>query len=119
MRYMLIFKSDEPAVDPTQSPCKRELPEMAKVMGELKEQGILVYSEGLCPSDSGARVTVKPGRPASVMDGPFAEAKELIAGFAVVDVPSKAEAVALAERFLTIAGGGRSDVLEVWQPAGK
>jgi hypothetical protein len=115
MRYMLMFKSDEP-VAPGTSPCKAELPEMAKLMGELKEKGVLVYTDGLMPSDSGARVRVAAGR-ASVKDGPFAEAKELIAGFAVVDVKSKAEAVELAKRFLTIAGGGTSDVLEVFDPS--
>ena len=115
-RYMLMFKSDQP-VEPGKSPCKAELPEMAKLMGELKEKGILVYTDGLMPSDSGARVRVAGGR-ASVKDGPFAEAKELIAGFAVVRVNSKAEAVDLARRFLTIAGGGTSDVLEVWEHSG-
>ena len=49
-------------------------------------------------------------------DGPFAEAKELIAGSAVVRVKSKAEAVELARRFLTIAGEGSSEVLEVFEP---
>lgn len=114
MRYMLIFKSDQP-VDPATSPCKKELPEMATLMGQLKQQGVLVFSEGLRTSHSGARVTVKDGR-SSVMDGPFTETKEVIAGFAVVDVPTRADAVARAERFLTIAGGGTSDVLEVWSP---
>ena len=59
-----------------------------------------------------------PAGKATVRDGPFAEAKELVAGFAVVDVKSKAEAVELAKRFLTIAGGGESDVLEVFVPTG-
>jgi hypothetical protein len=113
-RYMLMFKSDQPPV-PGKSPCKQELPEMAKLVGELKESGVLVFTQGLMPSDTGARVRQSGGK-TSVKDGPFAEAKELIAGVAVVQVKSKAEAVDLATRFLTIAGGGESDVIEVFDP---
>ena len=112
MRFMLTFKSDQP-VEPGTSPCKQQLPEMAKLMEELKQSGVLVFTEGLMPSDTGARVRMRGGK-LTVRDGPFAEAKELVAGFAVVDVKSKAEAVELAKRFLTIAGGGESDVLEVF-----
>jgi len=113
MRFMLMFKSDQP-VEPGTSPCKQELPEMAKLMGELKESGVLVYTDGLMPSDSGARIKLSNGK-VTVRDGPFAEAKELVAGFAIVNVKSRAEAVELAKRFLTIAGGGESDVLEVME----
>jgi hypothetical protein len=115
MRFMLMFKSDQP-VEPGTSPCKQQLPEMAKLMDELKRSGVLVFTEGLMPSDTGARVRMSGGR-LTVRDGPFTEAKELVAGFAVVDVKSKAEAVELAKRFLAIAGGGESDVLEVFDPS--
>jgi hypothetical protein len=91
---------------------------MARLMGELQESGVLVYTDGLMPPDKGARVKLSNGK-LTVRDGPFAEAKELVAGFAVVDVKSKAEAVELAKRFLTIAGGGESDVLEVFAPSGE
>lgn len=114
-RFMLMFKSDQP-VEPGTSPCKQQLPEMAALMQDLRDAGTLVFTEGLMPSDSGARVRLSGGQ-VSVKDGPFAEAKELIAGFAVVQVKSKAEAVELAKRFLTIAGGGESDVIEVFDPA--
>ena len=115
-RYMLMFKSDRPA-EPGTSPCKQQLPEMARLMEELKESGVLVFTEGLMPSDTGARVGLSANGKVTVKDGPFAEAKELIAGFAVVRVKSKEEAVALAGRFLTIAGEGSSEVLEVFEPS--
>ena len=115
-RYMLMFKSDKPP-EPGTSPCKQQLPEMARLMGELKKSGVLVFTEGLMPSDTGARLRMTPGGRVTVRDGPFAEAKELVAGFAVVNVKSKAEAVELARRFLTIAGEGTSEVLEVFEPA--
>jgi hypothetical protein len=113
MRYMMLFKPDKPP-EPGASPCKQQLPEMAKLMGQLKKSGVLVATEGLMPSDTGARLRLSDGK-LTVRDGPFAEAKELVAGFAIVNVKSRAEAVELAKRFLTIAGGGESDVLEVME----
>jgi len=113
MRYMMLFKPDQPP-EPGVSPCKQQLPEMAKLMGQLKKSGVLVATEGLMPSDTGARLRLSDGK-LTVRDGPFAEAKELVAGFAIVNVKSRAEAVELAKRFLTIAGGGESDVLEVME----
>jgi hypothetical protein len=115
MRFMLLFKSDV-APKPDTSPCKQELPEMGKLMTRLRESGVLIFTEGLLPSDTGARVRVTGGGKATVHDGPFAEAKELVAGFAIVEVASKADAVELAKQFLTIAGGGIGDVLEVYVP---
>ena len=115
MRFMLMFKSDKPVEHGT-SPCKRELPEMGKLMKELTDAGVIVATEGLMPSDYGARVKYGgAGGRMTVTDGPFAEAKEIVAGFAVVDVASKAEAVELAKRFLSIAGEGESDVLQVFE----
>jgi hypothetical protein len=67
------------------------------------------------PCDHGARVKYDGVGRHTVTDGPFAEAKEIVAGFAVVNVKSKAEAVELAKRFLAIAGEGESDVLQVFE----
>lgn len=114
MRYLLTFTSDEPAPAGA-SACKQYLPEMARLTEELKAAGVILATEGLLPPDRGARVSLARGKLA-VLDGPFAEAKEVVAGFALVRVASKAEAVELAGRFLTIAGGGRCDVLEVFEP---
>ena len=112
MKFMLMFKSDEPA-QPGASACKENLPEMAKLMGDLKAKGIVVATEALLPPDTGARLRLTGGR-VTVTDGPFAEAKEMVAGFAIVNVDSKAEAVALAKRFLEIAGTGECDITEVF-----
>ena len=113
MRYMMMFKPDKDP-EPGVPPCKQHLPEMAKLMDELRRAGTLLASEGLMPSNTGARVRLSDGK-LSVRDGPFAEAKELVAGFAIVNVSSRAEAVELAKRFLDIAGGGESDILEVME----
>src|SRR4051812_42290378 len=111
MRFMLMFKSDGP-VDPNVPACKKNLPEMQKVMGELKAAGTLLWTEGLLPMVNDARLKYAGGKVA-IVDGPFAETKELLAGFAIVQVKSKAEAVALAEKFLMIAGEGTSEVVQV------
>jgi hypothetical protein len=115
MKFMLMFKSDEQP-RPGVSACKQYLPEMAKLMGDLTKAGVVVATEGLLPSASGARVAFDRGK-LTVMDGPFAEAKELIAGFCIAKVSTKQEAVDLAGRFLTIAGEGRCEILEVFEPA--
>jgi hypothetical protein len=113
MRFMLTFRTDEP-VPADVSACRQHLPEMAALHEKLRADGVLVTSEALLPSDRGARVSYSRGGVA-VTDGPFAEAKEVVAGFCVVEVPSKADAVALAGRFLTIAGTGTCEVLEVFE----
>jgi hypothetical protein len=75
---------------------------------------VLVGTEGLKPSAyNGARLQRSGGK-ITVMDGPFAEAKELVAGFVLVEVPSKEAAVELAERFLEVAGEGSAEVREAF-----
>ncbi|HEX8693546.1 MAG TPA: YciI family protein [Longimicrobium sp.] len=113
MRYMIMFKADRDTEDA--APACMVLPEMQRFIGELRRDGVLVATEGLKPSHTGAaRVRFSGGR-VSVVDGPFTEAKELVAGFVLVEVPSKEDAVALAGRFLRIAGDGTaSEVREVF-----
>ena len=71
----------------------------------------MISTLGLKPS--GARPRSAVGRSLSVTDGPFAEAKELVAGVCLVEVASKDEATALAKRFLEVAGGGEAEVRQV------
>ncbi|MEU1969437.1 YciI family protein [Micromonospora sediminicola] len=71
-------------------------------MAEADQAGILLAAEGLCKSsDDSARITATKGRK-TVTDGPFTETKELIAGFGLVDVRSKEEAVQWAKRFVDV-----------------
>jgi hypothetical protein len=111
MRFLLTIKPDRNP-ESGEHTCKQHVPEMAQLMGELKAAGVLLSAIGLRGSETGARLRLT-GEKLTVTDGPFAEAKELIAGVALVDVPSKEAAVELAERFLRIAGDGESDVREV------
>ena len=74
--------------------------------------GVLLAGEGVAPSSAGARVEVNDGT-VRVIDGPFAEAKELIAGFAILEVDSLAEAVEHARKFALLVGAERVDVRRV------
>lgn len=82
---------------------------------EMHTAGILVASEGLNPSARGARVAVSQGT-RKVVDGPFAESKELIGGFYIIDVSSLDEAISWALR--APSGFGSDDVLEIRQLTG-
>ena len=112
MRYLILFRNDgDSEVDVP--PCI-ELDAMGAFIEELTQGGVLLGYEGLKPSAAGARVRLTGGR-RSVVDGPFAEAKELVAGFALVRAGSRAEAVDLAERFLRVAGQGSAEVREAFE----
>ncbi|HEU4884924.1 MAG TPA: YciI family protein [Longimicrobium sp.] len=116
MRFMIMFRNDgDSEVDVP--PCL-DLDEMGNFIGELQSTGVLLGYEGLKPSEKGARVRLTAGK-RNVLDGPFTEAKELIAGFALVQLPSKADAIDLAEQFLRIAGQGSAEVREAFDPKGE
>ncbi len=115
MRFMIMFRNDgDSEVDVP--PCL-DLEEMGRFIGELQSTGVLLGYEGLKPSEKGARVRMTGGK-RNVMDGPFTEAKELVAGFALVQLPSRDAAVDLAEQFLRIAGQGSAEVREAFEPKG-
>lgn len=111
MRYMIMFKTDKDAED-TGPACFLN-PDMGVFINRLRDEGVLVHTEGLRPSyEMGARLRRSGGK-VSITDGPFAEAKELVAGFVLVEVPSREAAVELAGRFLEIAGDANAEVREV------
>jgi hypothetical protein len=96
MRFMMIVKATkntEAGILPT----KEEFAEMDKFNEELMKAGIIVAGDGLQPSSKGARVRFS-GDKRTVIDGPFAETKELIAGYGIWKVNSKAEAIEWAKR---------------------
>jgi len=96
MRFMMIIKSDERA-ETGQLPSAELLMAMGKYNEELIEAGALVGAEGLHPSKMGARLKLSGGKRVRT-DGPFAEAKEVIAGYWIIDVASKDEAITWAKR---------------------
>lgn len=118
MRFMMIYKPDDTAAAESDAPpTEDEIARMGAFIEEIAREGVLQLTDGLQPSAKGARVRRTKGE-VMVTDGPFTESKELIAGFAIVDVQSKEHAIDLARRFLEIAGDGESEVRLMYdQPA--
>jgi hypothetical protein len=88
--------------------------EMAGYHEELAKAGVLLDASGLQPSAKGWRVKYS-GAKRTVTDGPFTEAKELIAGYTLIQVKSREEALEWARRFPNPAGGGKEAEIEVRQ----
>jgi hypothetical protein len=93
-------------------PTPEEQAAIGEHMQEAAMSGVLLSGEGVASSKLGARVEVNDGA-VRVIDGPFAEAKELIAGFAILEVDSLAEAVEHARKFALLVGSERVDVRKV------
>ena len=96
MQFMVLVKADERS-EAGELPSEQLLTEMGKYNLELANAGVLRAGEGLQPSSKGARVRFS-GDKRTVTDGPFAETKELIAGFWVIEVGSKEEAIDWVKR---------------------
>ena len=111
MRFMMLMipKGYETAA-PGAMPTAEAVAAMMKYNNELKKAGVLLALDGLHPPSMGARVTFAGGKP-KVTDGPFAEAKEVLGGYWMIQVRSKEEAVEWAKRCPARDG----DVIEVRQ----
>src|SRR5688500_11376483 len=96
MRFMVLVKADKNS-EAGELPDKKILAEMGKYNEELAKAGVLLAGEGLHPSSKGARVKFSGDR-RTVVDGPFPETKELIAGFWMFQVKSKEEAIEWVKR---------------------
>jgi hypothetical protein len=98
MRFMMLMipKGYETAA-PGTVPDAARVAEMMKYNEALKKAGVLLSLDGLHPPSAGARVSFKSGQP-TVTDGPFAESKEVLGGYWMIQVNSRAEAVAWAAR---------------------
>jgi hypothetical protein len=88
--------------------------EMGKLIGEAMEAGWLIATEGCLPSAAGARVRLFDGK-FTVTDGPFAETKELVGGFAIIQARSKQAAVEHTKYFLQVAGGGETEIRQLYE----
>ena len=91
MRFMILVKADKNS-EAGVMPDEKMLTEMGKFNEELVKAGILLGGEGLHPSSKGARIRFQGGKK-TLVDGPFTETKELIAGFWLIEVKSREEAI--------------------------
>src|SRR5262245_37152498 len=106
MRYLCLYRSaKKEGVPPTQE----EMAAMGQLIEEMTRAGVLLSTEGCAPSSKGVRVRLSAGD-FTVKDGPFTEAKELVGGFALIQVKSKQEALEWTKRFLKVAGDGESEL---------
>ena len=113
MRFLGLLKGDEESE--VGAPPQKELMEkMGKFIEEITKAGVLVATAGLQPSSKGARVRLSNGK-VTVIDGPFAETKELIASYALLQVSSMAEAVEWTTRFLQVLGGGECELRPIYE----
>ncbi|HEY7099700.1 MAG TPA: YciI family protein [Terriglobales bacterium] len=96
MRFMVMVKANKNS-EAGKMPDPKLIEEMGKFNEELAKAGVLLAGEGLQPSSKGTRVKFS-GKNRIVVDGPFAETKELVAGFWLWDVPSKEEAIEWVKR---------------------
>jgi hypothetical protein len=114
MRFMMLYK---PGRESDAPPSQQEMADMGRFIEEIATAGVLIATDGLQPSSKGARVRISGDRISgdqfTVTDGPFTEAKELIAGYAIVEAKSKREAIELAKRFLEVVGEGQSEIRQM------
>ena len=100
MRFMMMVKATKDS-EAGLPPDPRLMEAIAKLSEAEAQEGKLIESGGLAPSASGARVRVSGGK-VSVIDGPFAEAKELVGGYAIMELPSRDAAIEAGRRFMQL-----------------
>ncbi len=110
MRFLFLYKpADSARAESGVPPSPQEMAAMGKLIEEGFRSGTLLSAEGCHPTSKGARVRQAAGK-VTVTDGPFTESKELVAGFAIMKLKSKEEAIEEAKKFLAIAGDGVSEI---------
>ncbi len=113
MRFMMIVKATKDS-EKGVMPSEKLIGEMQKYHEELQKAGVLLDASGLKPSSNGWRVKYS-GTKRTVIDGPFAEAKELIAGYTIIQVKTREEAMEWARRYPNPSIDGREAEIEVRQ----
>ncbi len=111
MRFISIF-SHEPV---NRAPTQDEMSRMGKLIQEAMQEGWLLATEGVSFGERGIRVHKDAGGEVIVMDGPFAETKEVLGGYALVQADSKAHVIELTKRFLGVAGSGTCEIYQLYE----
>lgn len=111
MQFLSMIRINEGG---SQRPDERLMSDMGKLIEEMSAAGILVDTAGLRPTSEGKRLRLAHGQITQV-DGPFAESKEVIGGYAILEVASMDEALQVTRRFLDVHGAGWELECEVRQ----
>lgn len=112
MKFLLTYQQRPDLPPPTQE----KMAAIGAFAMKHLQSGVLKMTGGLVRPTKGIQLESKAGK-VTVTDGPFAETKELIDGFALVEVPSREEAIRLASEFMQLAGDGTGEVLQVFDQA--
>jgi hypothetical protein len=113
MRFLGYTIGDDST--PLPAPTPELFAEMGRFMAEAVDAGVLVATGGLAPSSQGTTIRLVDGT-FTVTDGPYAESKELIGGWAILETATKEEAIEWSKRFLAINGGGETRLRQVFGP---
>ncbi|HEX8432727.1 MAG TPA: YciI family protein [Longimicrobium sp.] len=108
MRFMIIRKADADTEAETM-PDEKVFADMGAYNEAMINAGVMLSGDGLHPSSKGARIRFQNGKP-TITDGPFAEAKELIAGFTIIQVASREEALEWVKRWPASDGNGNVEL---------
>jgi hypothetical protein len=104
MRFLGYTLANE-AAQPTEPPSPDMFEKMGAFVEEATKAGIIVATGGIAPTSEGAKIALKDGE-FTVVDGPFAEAKELVGGWALMECRDRGEAIEWSKRFLSVLGEG-------------
>jgi hypothetical protein len=108
MRYLMTFRGTD-EYEAGAMPSEESITAMTSLMAEMAEAGVLIGGDGLHPTSKAIRLELQQGK-RRVVDGPFAETKELIAGYCLIQVASKEEAIAWAGRALEADMGNSAGI---------
>ena len=108
MRFMIIRKADA-QTEGDDVPTEELIVQMGNYNEEMVKAGVMLAGDGLMPSRTGARVKFHGGKP-TVIDGPFTETKELVAGFSIIEVANKEEAIAWVKKWPPLDGNGEVEI---------
>lgn len=113
MKFMVMSRADRHS-EAGEFPGPEVMARMMTFMQEVAQAGVMVTAEGLQPSAVGARVKLSNGT-VTVTDGPFAETKELISGFAILDVPSREEAIRWTTKWAQVFGELECEIRPIFE----
>jgi len=111
LQFLLLNKAT-PKSEAGTPPSEKEMKEMGAMMEEWKKAGVLQAAEAVYPSAQAVRLQFK-GKKRTVIDGPFAESKELVGGFSILELPTREEAIEWTNRYAAILGDVEVDVLRL------
>jgi len=111
MRFLGYTLADEAEL-PTEPPSPELFEEMGKFVEEAVNAGVIVATGGIAPTSEGAKITLKDGE-FTIVDGPFAEAKEIVGGWAIMECRDIDEAIEWSKRFVSVLGEGEVRVRPV------